>query len=60
MARKTFIPTLIATLHRVCVYIVRYRDTIAQFLTPAQLVLLDAVYTACRAFTDAVEHAVEP
>lgn len=56
MARKTFIPTLIYMLHRVCRYIVRYRDTIITHLPEGGAALLDAVYVACLAFTDAVEH----
>lgn len=54
MAAKTFIPKLLAILHTLCVYIVRYRMTIEKFLTPEQIVLLNAVVAACEAFTSSV------
>lgn len=56
MAKKTFIPTLLLILHRACVYIVRWNDQLRRYLTPEQEILMDAVYTACKAFTDAVDN----
>jgi len=54
MAVKSFIPTLIHLLKRVCRYLAKHRDVIVLYLTADQIVLLDAVQTACNAFTDAV------
>lgn len=53
--RKTYIPTLVSLLHRVCRYIVRYRPIIDQFLDAQGKTLLNAVVAACEAFTAYVE-----
>lgn len=57
---RTYIGKLLALLHALCVYIVRYRATLNKFLTPDQEVLLDAVVLACEAFTAAVEIIENP
>ena len=55
MGSRTYIPKLLMLLHIVCTYIVRWRPQLNVTLTPKQEALLDAVYTACQAFTTAVE-----
>lgn len=55
MAKKTFIPTLVLILHRVCTYIVRWNTQLRRYLTPEQEALLDAVYLACQAFTNSID-----
>lgn len=56
MSKRTYVPTLVYWLHRVCVYITRYRAQLRAFLTDDQEILLDAVLAACEAFTAAVPH----
>ena len=51
MAKKTYLPKLVALLHTICRYIVRYRPTIDQFLDAQGKTLLNAVVAACEAFT---------
>lgn len=60
MARKTFVPHLLYLLHRVCVYIIRYRETIIQFIPEGGAALLDAVLLACQEFVDFVDHPANP
>lgn len=50
MARKTYVPTLVWLLHRVCVYIARYRSVIVEYLPEGGSAALDAVLLACEAF----------
>ena len=54
MARRTYIPTLVALLHRACVYVARYQAILNTFLTPTQQGYLAAVVTACNTFTNSV------
>jgi hypothetical protein len=56
MARKTYIPTLLALLHRTCVYITRYNNIIIEFLPVGAAPLLEAVFIACQAFVEFVTH----
>lgn len=44
---KTFIPTLLAILHRLCTYIIRYQRQLAVYMSPEQEDLLNAVLDAC-------------
>lgn len=55
MATKTFIPTLIRIVWRLCLYITRYGKTIKLSLTPEQGLLFDALHTACQAFLENVD-----
>lgn len=50
MGFKTFIPTLVALLHKVCVYIARYRAIIVTFLPEGGEAKLNAIVLACEAF----------
>jgi hypothetical protein len=58
--RKTWIPKLVFLLETTCKYVGRWRYKIEQFLSPEQMVLLDAVVTACNLFiTDLSENPLE-
>lgn len=46
---RTYIPTLIRFLRRVCVYVARYRDTLVEYLPDGGAAALDAVIIACEA-----------
>ena len=50
MAAKTFIPALVSLLHKVCVYIARYRPIIETFLPEGGGAKLNAIVVACEAF----------
>lgn len=50
MAKKTFVPTLVFILRKVCVYIARYRTTIVENLPTGGSAALDGVVTACEVF----------
>jgi len=50
MASKTFIPTLVLLLHKVCTYIVKYRETITRFLPEGGDAALSGIVTACEVF----------
>lgn len=51
MAQKTYAPTFVKILHKLCVYIARYRNTLIGGLTDAGVsnasTKVDAVLTAC-------------
>ena len=47
---KTYLPTLIALVHRLHVYIAKHEVTIRKYLTPEQQELLSAVAKACQDF----------
>lgn len=49
---KTYIPKLIYILETACKYVGRWRYKLEHFLTPEQMVLLEAVVTACNLFVD--------
>jgi hypothetical protein len=57
---KTFIPTLVYMLKRVCVYIARYRSTIIAFAPPTAENALNGIIAACEVFLDLVEHPISP
>jgi hypothetical protein len=50
MSAKTYIPTLVAILHTVCQYIVKYKMTIVKFLPEGGDAALDGIVTACDIF----------
>lgn len=50
MAARTFIPALVHLLHKVCVYIARYRMVIETFLPEDGAAKLNAIIAACEAF----------
>jgi hypothetical protein len=50
MAFRTYIPTLVSILHQVCRYIVKYKETIVQFLPEGGEAALDGIVTACNVF----------
>ena len=47
---KTFLPSLVHLLHKLCMYIARYRAVIVTFLPEGGEVKLDAIVSACEAF----------
>lgn len=47
---KTFIPTLLFILHRLCRYMTRYDSQLRKNIPTAALPAYDAVRTACDAF----------
>lgn len=49
---RTYLPTLLFLLQKVCEYITRYQDTIREYLdTDEKKAALDAVKLACDTFT---------
>lgn len=64
MAKKLYYPTLVRILHKVCVYIVRYRAQLEEALTDAfgasAVTALNAVVVACETFTSIVELSEGP
>lgn len=57
---KTFLPTLVYMLTRVCTYISRYRVTILTFLPEGGEAALNGVVAACEVLIDLVEHPISP
>jgi hypothetical protein len=49
---KTFVPTLVYYLRRVCVYIARYRTTIVKSLPEGAENALSGILIACEIFLD--------
>jgi hypothetical protein len=49
MASRTYLPQMVYILHRICVYITRYRATILDNLPTGGAAALDAVILACEA-----------
>lgn len=47
---KTFVPTLLDIVYRLCTYITRYNTTIVQWIPPAILPTYNALREACDAF----------
>lgn len=64
MAKRTYYPTLVFILRKVCVYIVRYKPQLEEALTDAfgsgAVTALNAVMAACEAFTAIVELTENP
>lgn len=64
MAKKTYVPTLITLLHKICVYIAKYRNTLVSFLddfgvtNPAAKI--DALVAACEAITNEYIPPINP
>ena len=54
MAARTYIPTLLRILERVCKFIARYQSQINEHLTAPQQALLNNVTTACNVFVAAI------
>lgn len=50
MGSRTYIPTLVATVHMLCVYIARHSTTIRANLPSDALAAFDALELACSAF----------
>lgn len=53
MAARTYIPTLLRVLERVCKFVARYQSQINAHLTSPQQALLQNVVTACNIFVAA-------
>lgn len=53
MGARTYIPTLLYLLEKVCKFVARYQSQIASHLSAPQIVLLSNVVTACNAFVAA-------
>lgn len=53
MAARTYIPTLLKILERVCKFVARYQSQINEHLTAPQQALLGNVVTACNVFVAA-------
>ena len=51
MAERTYIPELLNILRRLCLYIIRYRETIKANAPAGTAAALDAVIEACNALT---------
>ena len=54
MAARTYIPTLLKILERVCKFVARYQSQINQHLSAPQQAQLQTVVTACNVFVAAV------
>lgn len=50
MGSRTYLPTLARILHRVCIYIVQYRNVMVDHLPDGGAAALDAIVVACEAF----------
>lgn len=50
MNKKTYVPTLVRVLRRVCTYIVRYQATIVKYLPEGGAAALAGIVTACDVF----------
>lgn len=57
---KTYIPTLVYMLRRVCVYISRYGDVLRRYLTPEQQGYLDIIMETCTALTASIDDDPNP
>lgn len=54
MGARTYLPTLLKILERVCKFVARYQSQINEHLTAPQVALLANVVTACNVFTAAI------
>lgn len=52
---RTYLPTLLFILDKLCNYIAKYRNTILGVIGDANAAKLDAVVTACHALTEVIE-----
>lgn len=52
MAAKTYLPTLVRMLRRLCVYIVRWGPQLRANLTPTGRDLLDTIMATCEALIE--------
>jgi len=52
---KTYLPTLLRILTRVCDYIIKYRKVISENLPSGSEPLLDAVIVACQALAAVID-----
>jgi hypothetical protein len=55
---KTFIPTLVYLLKRVCLYITKYRSTLVAFTPEGGEAALNGIIAACEIYLDLVEHPI--
>jgi len=55
--RKTYLPTLVRILARLCQYIIKYRATIVEYLPEGGAEKLTSVLVACEALLAIVELA---
>jgi len=60
MASRTYLPTLLALLKVVCVFISRHRDRILQVIGTEHADVLDAITLACAAFEAVVGEFIPP
>lgn len=64
MASKTYVPTLMLWLHKICVYIARYRNTLVSFLDDFGVTdgaaKIDALVAACEALTEQYDPDINP
>lgn len=54
MGSRTYVPTLIRMLRKLCLYITRYAPVLRGHLTGPQQALLDEVMAACTALTESI------
>ena len=52
---RTYLPTLLFILDKLCNYIAKYRNTILSVIGSENEAKLDAVVTACHALTDVLK-----
>lgn len=64
MSAKTYAPTFIYLLRKLCIYIARYRNTLIGGLTDFGVTnaaaKVDAVLAACEAIMDEYDRPIEP
>lgn len=57
---KSFVPQLVRLLERLCVYIVKHQNTMAQYLSPAQVTFLNSIVSGCQANFSSVNPNEQP
>lgn len=55
MAQRTYLPTMVQIVSKLCVYTSRYDKTIREFLEPEAIPAYEALRVACDAFLAVVE-----
>lgn len=60
MAKKTYIPFLVALLRRACVYITKYKTVLVRYLPEGGEAALDAIVLACDVFMALVPDNTAP
>jgi len=50
LAKKTYVPTLVKIVRKMCQYIIKYQETIRLFLDPVENAALTALELACHEF----------